>query len=147
MADTSKALSKNKLIVMRYVNEVQRGHSTETLGEIFSSDFADHSDMHGGEFNGGLEQLTKGIANILTAFPDLKVAVELLLEDGDKVVAYKHFTATHLGPWRGIPATGKPVEWKLASIYGIRDDKIAEYWGVIDDSGLNRALGLLTLDH
>ena len=42
MADTSKALSKNKLIVMRYVNEVQRGHSTETLGEIFSSDFADH---------------------------------------------------------------------------------------------------------
>ena len=103
--------------------------------------------MHGGEFNGGLEQLTKGIANILTAFPDLKVAVELLLEDGDKVVAYKHFTATHLGPWRGIPATGKPVEWKLASIYGIRDDKIAEYWGVIDDSGLNRALGLLTLDH
>ncbi|WP_172978150.1 ester cyclase [Roseovarius sp. THAF27] len=127
---------------MRYVKEVQEQHSLATIGEIFAEDFVDHSRVAGGVFDGGLVQLTEGLASILCAFPDLEVAINHLLAEGDKVVAHKSFTATHLGPWMGVAATGKRVEWELVSIYGIRDDKISEYWGVLDDRRLNESLGL-----
>ncbi|WP_172977989.1 ester cyclase [Roseovarius sp. THAF27] len=142
MSDCHVKIDKNKTLVMRYVKEVQEQHSLSTIGEIFAEDFVDHSRVAGGMFDGGLAQLSQGLASILGAFPDLEVTINHLLAEGDKVVAHKSFRATHLGPWMGVAATGKRVEWELISIYGIRDDKISDYWGILDDRRLNESLGL-----
>ena len=44
--------------------------------------------------------------------PDMTPDFRHVLADGDRVVTFIHWQATHTGPFRGIPATGK----KLAKI-------------------------------
>jgi steroid delta-isomerase-like uncharacterized protein len=130
MTDDQMELEKNKALVMRYINEIQQQRSLAAIAEIYAEDFVDHSWIADGIFGSGLNQLTEGLATFSRAFPDLEVTVNLLLAEGNKVVVHKSFRGTQLGSWRGVEPTGKRVEWELVSIYGIRDGKIAEYWGV-----------------
>ena len=48
---------------------------------------------------------------------------------------------THLGPFRGIPATGKKVEWSLIAIDRVVDGKRVEGWAQHDMLGLLEQLG------
>ena len=140
-------LEQNKAMVMRYVNEIQIGHSLETLESIFADDFVDHMASSGGLFVGGMDGLKIGYAAFLNAFPDLNVTVENLIAEGDKVVAYKTLTGTHQGPHLGIPATNKRVQYQIISIYGIKHGKIAEYWGLQDELKLMQQLGVVAEDN
>ena len=130
MSDSQTEMEKNKSLVMRYINEVQRQHSFAAISEIYSEDFVDHSRIADGVFDGGLSQLTQGLVTFSRAFPDLEVTVNLMLAESNKVVVYKSFRGTQVESWRGVEPTGKRVEWDVVSIYGILRGKITEYWGV-----------------
>lgn len=130
----------NKAVVQRYIDEIQNGHSLDAIGDIYSVDFIDHTASVGGIFVGGIEGLKQGYATFLKAFPDLHAAVDDLIAEGDKVVAYKTLTGTHSGEWFGIPATGNLVEFKIISIYRIKNDKISEFWGLQDEITLRQQL-------
>ena len=140
-------LEKNKAVVMRYVDEIQNGHSLDAIDSIFAEDFVDHVSISGGLFLGGIDGMKRGYAKFLNAFPDLHATVEDLIAEGDKVVAYKTLTGTHRGTHLGIPATGKRVQHKIISIYGIKNGKIAEYWGLMDELKLMQQLGVLSKDN
>ncbi len=45
---------------------------------------------------------------------------------------WPNFTATPTGGFMGMPATGKPGEFRVVDIYRRRDDKLAENWIFID---------------
>ncbi len=130
----------NKAVVQRYIDEVQNGHSLDAIGDIYSEDFIDHTASGGGIFVGGIEGLKQGYGTFLKAFPDLHAAVDDLIAEGDKVVAYKTLTGTHSAEWFGIPATGNLVEFKIISIYRIKDNKISEFWGLQDELALRQQL-------
>ncbi len=140
-------LEKNKAVVMRYVDEIQNGHSIDAIDSIFAEDFVDHVAISGGLFLGGIDGLKRGYATFLNAFPDLHATVEDLIAEGDKVVAYKTLTGTHRGTHFGISATGKRVQHKIISIYGIKNGKIAEYWGLQDELKLMQQLGVVSKDN
>ncbi len=140
-------LEKNKAVVMRYVDEIQNGHSIDAIDSIFAEDFVDHVAISGGLFLGGIDGLKRGYATFLNAFPDLHATVEDLIAEGDKVVAYKTLTGTHRGTHFGISATGKRVQHKIISIYGIKNGKIAEYWGLQDELKLMQQLGVVSIDN
>ncbi len=135
-------LEENKAIVQRYVDEIQNKHNLDAIEDIFSSDFIDHMDSFGGLFQ-GLEGLKRGYSQLLTAFPDLQVTVQKLIAEDDKVVVYKTGTGTHCEEYNGIPATGKKIEFTNVYIFRIKDKKIAEYWGLFDEYGVKRQLGVL----
>jgi len=42
----------------------------------------------------------------------------------------------------GMPATGKHAEWTESHIVKLVNGKITEHWGVIDQLGMLRQLGL-----
>jgi predicted ester cyclase len=46
---------------------------------------------------------------LLRGLPDLHVAVEDVIAEGDKVVSRNTVTGTHQGEYRGLPPTGKSV--------------------------------------
>ena len=140
----SSNLEINKSIVQRYVDEIQNGHSLETLDSIFADDFVDHMASSGGLFVGGMDGLKRGYATFLNAFPDLHVTVEAMIAEGDKVVAYKTLTGTHSGPHLGVPTTNKRVQYQIISIYSIKDGKIVGYWGLQDEISLMRQFGVIT---
>jgi steroid delta-isomerase-like uncharacterized protein len=139
-------LEKNKAVVMRYVDEIQNGHSIDAIESVFAEDFVDHMASSGGLFLGGMDGLKQGYATFLNAFPDLHVTVENLIAEGDKVVAFKTLRGTHRGTHLGIPATGKSVEYQIISIYGIKNGKMAEFWGLQDEFVLRQQLGVIKQD-
>ena len=138
-------LEKNKAVVQRYVDEIQNGHSIDTIDSIFAEDFVDHMATYDGLFQ-GIDGLKRGYSELLSAFPDLHMTVEDMIAEGDKVVVYKTGTATHRGIYHRVPATGKRVQFKNIYIFQIRNGKIAEYWGLFDEFGLKQQLGVIAQD-
>ncbi len=51
--------------------------------------------------------------------------------DGDKVWTRKTFQGTHLGPFMGLPPSGKPFSFEA----------IVEHWAVSDTLGLMQQIG------
>ncbi len=139
-------LEKNKAVVMRYVNEIQNGHSIDAIESIFSSEFIDHMDTYGGLFQ-GIDGLKKGYAAAFQAFPDLKAIVCQMIADEDRVVLHKTVMGTHRGEFRGIPATGQKVEYQSIYIFRIENNKISEYWGLQDELKLMQQLGVVAKDN
>ena len=137
---TTDDTTSNKMIVQRYVDEVQNGHDLDAIADIFSKNFIDHTASGGGAFVGGINGLKQGYASFLAAFPDLHATIDALIAEGDKVVAYKTLTGTHSGEWLGTPATGNRVTFKIISIYKIKDGKLAEFWGLQDETALRAQL-------
>jgi hypothetical protein len=80
---------------------------------------------------------------LLRAFPDIHVAVEDLLAEGDKVVARQTVTGTNSGEYRGMPPTGKSVTYNEIFIARFADGQIIDIWGVVDVYSQLRQLGLI----
>lgn len=129
-----------RAVVQRYIDEIQNGHSLEAIAEVFAEDFIDHTASGGGAFVGGIEGLKQGYAGFLKAFPDLHAVVEKMIAEGDTVVANKTLTATHQGEWLGFKASGNHVDFKIISIYKIKNGKLAEFWGLQDEAALRSQL-------
>ena len=76
-----------------------------------------------------VEDAIKILKGTHKAFPDIKVTINDLIEENDKVVFRGHFTATHLGEFVGIQPTGVKVEFEALEIFKIENYKITESWG------------------
>ena len=80
---------------------------------------------------------------ILRAFPDLHVAVEDVIAEGDKVVVRDTVAGTHRGEYRGLPPTGKSVTYNEIFILRLAGGRIAEIWGVVDVFSQMQQLGAI----
>jgi len=58
------------------------------------------------------------------AFPDLKLELVALHHAEDTVVVEADLIATHLGPWRGLPPTGRPVRYRMCNLFVFEEDKL-----------------------
>jgi steroid delta-isomerase-like uncharacterized protein len=89
----------------------------------------------------GAQALKQVWAALLRAFPDLHVAVEEVIAEGDKVVCRNTVTGTQRGEYRGLPPTGKSVTYNEIFIVRFAGGRIAEIWGVVDVLSQMRQLG------
>lgn len=91
----------------------------------------------------GAEALKQVWATLLRAFPDLHVAVEDMIEEGDKLVCRQTVTGTHQGEYMGRPPTGRSVTYNEIFIFRFAGGRIAETWGVVDVLSQMRQLGVV----
>jgi steroid delta-isomerase-like uncharacterized protein len=87
------------------------------------------------------EAWTRFIAAFAAAFPDLRLTVEEILADGDKVAARVTFRGTHRGEFQGIPPTEQRVTFSSIEVNRMVGGKVAEHWVELDLLGLLRQLG------
>lgn len=76
------------------------------------------------------------------AFPDLKWTIVEQLAVGDRVISRNVFTGTHKGPFQGIPATGKKVEFTSLDVVRIRDGQVVEQRDETDTLTLMQQIGM-----
>jgi steroid delta-isomerase-like uncharacterized protein len=77
------------------------------------------------------------LAATIAYFPDMRIAVEELLADGDRVMVRWRYTGTHQsGELFGQPPTGKQVHVSGVTIYRIANGKVLEERGLVDNFGL-----------
>ena len=132
---------ENKVLVRRFVEEVQNQGRLDLLDALVAPDFHNHSAPP------GLPADAAGVKQVLalfrTAFPDGRMTVEDMVAEGDKVVTRKTFRGTHLGPFLGMPPTGRPVEMQLIDCLRVSEGKVQEHWLQADDLGLLQQLGII----
>ena len=74
------------------------------------------------------------------AFPDLRLTVEEMVAEGDRVSVRFTARGTHQGEFSGVPPTGSRVAWEVISIVRVAVGKIAERWSQSDVEGLRQQL-------
>jgi steroid delta-isomerase-like uncharacterized protein len=134
-------MSDNKATMLRVYEEVFSQGDLDLLDELLADDFVEHEELPPGIPQG--KEAPRALMSMMRgAFPDFRVAVEEMLEDGDKVITRARFSGTHEGEFMGIPATGKRFDIAVIDIIEFRDGKGVAHWGVMDMAGMMQQLGI-----
>ena len=112
------------------------------FGALVADDFVEHDEIP------GIPPTKAGMLDyfrlLLSAFPDMRLEVQDLIESGDKAVARVIATATHRGEFMGVPPTDRPAQIQLIDIMRFDDDGlVCEHWGVADMLSLMQQLGVV----
>ena len=119
--------------IQRANEELLNKGNLELAEEIFAPTYVGHGAE--GDFEGGPDAIKAFVTSIRTAFPDLKVEVEILATEGNKVAWLRTSRGTHQGEFLGVPASGRLIEWQDMIVTRYEEGKIAEEWGVSDLAG------------
>lgn len=130
---------KNKKVVSRFLIETQNQKNLAVIDELVAKNFVGRTANLQ-----GLEDLKKVINDNLSAFPDLQVTIEQQVSEGDMVVSHYTARGTQQGAYRGVPPTGKPVEFTVVSIHRLSDGKITEGWRVVDRLDIVHQIGAVS---
>ena len=135
---------ENKALVDRWFAALFGGTSDD-VAELAAADIVYHDPSPREESQtGGTEDWASDREQ---DYPDLQVAVEQVIAEGDMVASYQHYTGTQQGDVedeRGVPATGLATDWVSMGLFRIECGKIAEIWSVADDLGRLQRLGVIT---
>ena len=77
-----------------------------------------------GEVHDGPAAVTAFYDETARAFPDLAFTVPVLRHSRDAVIVETVLRATHLGSWRGLPATGRRVEYPMMNLFGFDEGRL-----------------------
>ena len=88
-----------------------------------------------------LEGLKRFYGGLWVAFPGLHITVEDMVGEGDSISWRLRVRGTQEAEFRGVPPTGKEVEFGAQYIFRFRDGKIAERWTNFDRLGVLVQLG------
>ena len=100
------------------------------IGECFTPDYAAHPTNQ--DPTGGHAAVRRVLCLYRRTFPDLTVAVEILVKGKDRVAWRRSLRAIHKGNFRGFPATGRRIVWRDMVTSRFRDGLIAEDWLLTD---------------
>jgi predicted ester cyclase len=116
----------SKDLVRTMIEQVFNQGRTERLPDFFAD---------------GMRAEAAGLHELLTrAFPDLRVRIDDLIAEGDKVAARLTFEGTHQGPFRDFAPTGRPVSFGAIRIYQLAGGQVTGSWAYQDSLGLLQQL-------
>lgn len=123
-----------------YIDAVYNKHDPEAIDKFFSPSVKVHSvapDAEGGDGTAYLKELAK---NLIAAFPDVKLTVDEVIQEKDRIAARVTIEGTHKGEFAGIKPTGRTVKAANFAVYRVENGKIAEVWSLTDVAALTRQL-------
>lgn len=82
-------------------------------------------------------------AKLQAAFPDMRIAAEDMIAEGDKVTVRWMAYGTHRGDYFGLPATGRAVAVRELAIFRFEDGITREIWLMPDALGTMKQLGMI----
>jgi steroid delta-isomerase-like uncharacterized protein len=113
--------------LVRRLYALVNAHDSDALHEVFTPDFRGH-----GLGECGIEGLKEELDAILAAFPDLRITVEDVVAEGDRVAARITYWGTQRERFAGIPPSGRRMQVSGVDIHRFADGRIAETWSMFD---------------
>jgi len=92
----------------------------------------------------GLPGLKDHYTALLAGFPDMRVEIEDIIADGEKVMHRFMFFGTHKGEFQGIAPTGKLVRAAGVHIHLFKDGVVIEAWQVLDTYAFLSEIGAVS---
>lgn len=91
----------------------------------------------------GLDEVRLFYGQLMNALPDLEIAVQRRHIAEDAILVEVVIRGTHLGDWRGLPATGRRIEFPLCGVYTFdAEDRLAGERIYYDRGSVLRQLGV-----
>src|SRR5258706_13151248 len=132
----------NKNVVRRLFEEVWNKGNLPVADELFAQNYSHHAASRP-EFGRGPETKKKRAALYRHAFPDVRLAVEDIIAEGETVTARWSCKGTHKGDLNGIAPTGKQFIISGISVARFTNGKMVEGWVNWDALGLMQQLGVV----
>jgi predicted ester cyclase len=130
-------LDENKKLVLRYYELVSGDLSG--IEDLVTADFVDH------HFPPDTPPGPEGVRHFFTQFiptffSGLRVEIDYLVAEGDRVDC--HFTALfkHTGEFAGVAAKGNQLRVPAVSTFRIAGGKLAEAWEIFDSGDMLRQM-------
>ena len=124
--------ARNKAVAKRVFDEIFNQGKFQVANEIYASDFLNHGLHHSID----LKTDQDAVHAEKKAFPDLRISVQEMVAEGDKVAVLWTFQGTHTGSgYEGLPPTGTRVEVRGITIWRIVDGRIVEEWSSFSETG------------
>ena len=122
---TEMSVEEMKIFIRNHFEQFVNRKNLDVADVNFANDFVDHgADVPPGTPPGpaGAKQY---VGNALKKFPDMKVTIEDIIAEGDKVVVRNVWRATD-------PASGNKIQFHGIVIWRMARGKIAERWAYLD---------------
>jgi|SaaInl5LU_22_DNA_1037371.scaffolds.fasta_scaffold06831_4 steroid delta-isomerase-like uncharacterized protein len=132
----------NKLIVMRYMEELSTVRHSAIAAELLSPSYREiRSEFQNMSFHAENSELAELAKPMRLAIPDRRDVVNLVMAEGDMVAVRYRIQGTHRGNFYGIPATDKSINIDAAALFWLADGIITDAWFMADEAGFLRAIG------
>jgi predicted ester cyclase len=132
-------VEENKALIRRWYDEVWVGRNPDAIDALYAPTWVGH--FAGAHLPDPATH--KRVAAMFNAgFPDARYTVDDLFAESDRVGSLVTIRATHLGEWRGLAPTGRPVTWTNMNIHRVAGGQIAEQWCQYDVLSLLDQLGV-----
>ena len=132
---------EGKAIVRRFWSVWEEGN-IDLVDELLAPDYTNHTPASPDQPTGP-EGVKGVVAMFRSAMPDLKVIVEDMIAEGDKVAVRYTLEGTHEGELFGVPPTGQRLSIKSISVERVSAGKVREHWRVTDSLDMMQQLGVI----
>jgi steroid delta-isomerase-like uncharacterized protein len=137
---TDKRLTRVALVEQHI--RLENAHDLEGVLRTFG-DTARYDDEAWSEHHKGKDGVRSFYSQLMKALPDLEIDVQRQHVTEDAILVEVLIRGTHLGAWRGLPATGRRVEFPLCGVYTFdEDDRLAGEKIYYDRATVLRQLGV-----
>jgi steroid delta-isomerase-like uncharacterized protein len=134
-------IEENKTIVSEFIQALFTRGDLDAVDEYLAEDFVNNDPPFGASAD--RDGMRSAGALFRSVFPDWHTDLHLLVAEGDIVVERFTASGTHTGtPIMGVPPSGQTVMLPGINIFRLRNGRIAERWGRLDDLGFRRQLGV-----
>jgi steroid delta-isomerase-like uncharacterized protein len=134
------SITDNKTLVRRFITEVFEQGRIEAVDELVSDDFTPHAWPSTGA---GRDDLKRAMERVSQGLADARFTIDDMIAEGDRVTVRLTASARQVGPFMGLPASGRTYTIDEIHIFRIRDGRISEHWHQFDQLGMMRQLGAL----
>ncbi len=130
----------NKAAVRQWVEAGWNRGDFSNIDSIYAVDYT-YNDPSAPPLPKGPQSIISVVSTYRAAFPDVRMTIEDMISEGDKVVWRWTVTGTHNGPLMGISASGKPVRLSGIVISRFINGKWSEDWSNWDTLGMLQQVG------
>jgi steroid delta-isomerase-like uncharacterized protein len=128
-------------LVERHIR-LENEHDLEGVLGTFG-DVAQYDDEAWGEHHTGRDGVRAFYEQLMKALPDLEIEVQHRHVADDAILVEVLIRGTHLGGWRGLPPTGRRIEFPLCGVYTFdSEDRLAGEKIYYDRGTVLRQLGV-----
>jgi steroid delta-isomerase-like uncharacterized protein len=133
---------ENKTIVSDFIGALFTRGDPNAVDDYLAEDFVNNDPPFGASAD--REGMRSAGAMFRAVFPDWRSDLHLLVAEGDIVVEMFTATGTHTGTEiMGVAPSGRTVTLPGINIFRLRDGRIVERWGRLDDLSFLRQLGVI----
>jgi C-1 hydroxylase len=115
----------NKAVVKTLISAIDEDDEA-SLRAVVADDMVSHGAL--GDVQGADGFVSIMLNNVRCGFPDVRVELVSLIEEGDLLSFRLDGSGTHLGPFLGVPPTGRVTRIRGIHHVKVREHRVVEHW-------------------